>query len=336
MAKKEEKEDIDDVKTGGEDDKARFSHDSFWKDLMAEYFYPLLRRALPELYGDADIRKKPRFLDKEFTDILKTADPKAHRSPHFADFVLEVPLKDGSRKWVLCHFEAQSSRGGGDLAERMNFYRCLIYAHYRREPAAVAIIAQKRPGSEPASYSRSLYGTRVSYEYNNLALHELDDDELISSDNPIDLVLYAAKRAAGKRKEIQKYNYMKTAIGLLAERGWDMDDKRRLMLYIERITNLNDEELMARFAEYQEQLDREGKIVYVSIAERHYTKKGMEKGIEKGIAKGIEKGIEKGKLEVARNLLARGISPDIIAESAGLPKEKILELMSLANRQPRL
>ncbi|MDR1481360.1 MAG: hypothetical protein LBI74_01905 [Synergistaceae bacterium] len=46
-------------------------------------------------------------------------------------------------------------------------------------------------------------------------------------------------------------------------------------------------------------------------------------------AEEVEKrGIEKGKLEVARNLLARGISPDIIAESAGLPKEKIRELMN--------
>ncbi|MDR3353773.1 MAG: hypothetical protein LBO21_01895, partial [Synergistaceae bacterium] len=47
--------------------KARFSHDSFWKDLMEEYFYLLLKRILPELYEDADTEKKPRFLDKEFT-----------------------------------------------------------------------------------------------------------------------------------------------------------------------------------------------------------------------------------------------------------------------------
>jgi predicted transposase/invertase (TIGR01784 family) len=44
--------------------------------------------------------------------------------------------------------------------------------------------------------------------------------------------------------------------------------------------------------------------------------------------RGMEKGEEKGKLELARNLLARGISPDIIAESAGLPQEKIRKLMN--------
>ncbi|MDR3354795.1 MAG: hypothetical protein LBO21_07130, partial [Synergistaceae bacterium] len=92
--------------------------------------------------------------------------------------------------------------------------------------------------------------------------------------------------------------------------------KRKLMLFIERITNLTDEGLKTQFIEYQEQLDKEGKIMYVSIAERHYTKVG------------IEKGKLEGKLEVARNLLADGFSPDIIAKSTELPIEKIRELMN--------
>ncbi|MDR1137627.1 MAG: hypothetical protein LBK91_04820 [Synergistaceae bacterium] len=35
-----------------------------------------------------------------------------------------------------------------------------------------------------------------------------------------------------------------------------------------------------------------------------------------------------GRLEVARNLLVHGVSPDIIAESTGLSPEKIRELMN--------
>ncbi|MDR1651362.1 MAG: hypothetical protein LBR87_06220 [Synergistaceae bacterium] len=174
----------------------RFSGDSFWKDLVKAYFYPLLKRAAPELYEAADIRVKPKFLDKEFTDVLKTADPKTHKSPRFVDILVDVPLKGRPAKCVLVHCEAQS-RGGGDLPERMNFYRCLIYAHYRREPAAIAIIADKRPGGESRNYSHDQYGVRAVYEYNNLVLPELGDEELIASGNPIDIVLYAAKHAAG-------------------------------------------------------------------------------------------------------------------------------------------
>jgi hypothetical protein len=116
-------------KSGGSG-KARFSHDSFWKDLVGDYFYPLLKRALPGLYKEADVSVRPRPLDKEFTDVLKTANPKEHKSPRFADFVMEVPLKDGPGKWVLFHCESQQGHGGGDLTERMFFYQCLIYAHY--------------------------------------------------------------------------------------------------------------------------------------------------------------------------------------------------------------
>ncbi|MDR1508046.1 MAG: hypothetical protein LBS53_00225, partial [Synergistaceae bacterium] len=289
----------------------RFSGDSFWKDLVEEYFYPLLKRALPELYADADINAKPKFLDKEFTDVLKTADPKAHKNSHFTDSLVDVQLKNGSSKSVLHHVESQA-RGGGDLAERMNFYRCCIYAHYRREPAAVAIITDKRPKNESRSYSHNHYGTRVFYDYNNLVLLELDDEELISSDNPIDIVLYAAKYAAKARKELQKYKYLRKATELLAERGWSMEDKRKLMLFMERVMNLEDKSLKAQYREYQEQLDKEGKIVYVSIAEEYYTEKGKLEG----------------RLEVARNLLARGDSPDTVSKIAGLPQEKIRELMN--------
>ena len=38
------------------------------------------------------------------------------------------------------------------------------------------------------------------------------------------------------------------------------------------------------------------------------------------------RGIEKGREEMARNLLANGISPEIIAKSAGLPLERIQAL----------
>jgi predicted transposase/invertase (TIGR01784 family) len=55
---------------------------------------------------------------------------------------------------------------------------------------------------------------------------------------------------------------------------------------------------------------------------------GMEAGTEKGIAIGIAIGTEKGKEEMARNLIASGISPDIIAKSAGLPLERIQSLVN--------
>ena len=176
------------MNTNGENDsdkKESFDHDGFWKDLVERFFYPLLKRAAPELYAAADISQKPRFLDKEFRDILNTADPLIRTSPHFADFVLEVPLKNMSSEWVILHIEAQGP-GGGNLAERMYYYQCLIYAHYRKNPVALAIMT-KGSRKKERFYSYSRFGMESVYRYYTLVLSELDDGELKSSDNPMDL-----------------------------------------------------------------------------------------------------------------------------------------------------
>jgi len=64
--------------------------------------------------------------------------------------------------------------------------------------------------------------------------------------------------------------------------------------------------------------------VYIPLGERELAKE-IE---QRGIALGIEKGKEEMAREMAKNLLAKGISPDIIAQSAGLPVEKIHALVN--------
>jgi predicted transposase/invertase (TIGR01784 family) len=73
--------------------------------------------------------------------------------------------------------------------------------------------------------------------------------------------------------------------------------------------------------------NREGKSMYIPLMLRDRADEIEQQGIEKGIEKGIKEGIKKGKLKVARNMLANGISLDIIAKSAELPIEKIRRLM---------
>ncbi|GHV32489.1 hypothetical protein FACS1894167_15450 [Synergistales bacterium] len=319
------------IKDNCAEETERFDYDGFWKDLIKRFFYLLLKKTLPELYEDADRETEPRTLDKEFTDILNTSDPAIHNSPYFADLVMEVPLKNGGAEWIMLHCEAQGS-GGANFAERMNHYKCLIYGHYRREPVALAIITDKRPVNEPLYYSHKRYGTESVYKYNNLILSELDDDELIMSDNPIDLALYAAKcasrsrtaerRVAEHKEELRKYRYLRKLIELLGERGWSRNDKRDLLLFIERILHLKDEGLKTQYVEYRQQLNEEGKIVYIRMGEEKEVAEIERRGMEKG----MEKGIEKGKLEFARNLLANGVPLDLIAKSSGLPTEKIQAL----------
>ena len=212
--------------------------------------------------------------------------------------------------------------GGGNLAERMNHYRSIIYAHYRREPVALAIIAGGHRKKE-RFYSHSHFGTEVVYRYNNLVLADLDDGELRTSNNPIDLALYAAKCALKAKKELQKFNYLRALLKLLAERGWSKEDKWDLLLFLERIIDLHDKDLERQYTEYRDRLNKEGKIVYIPLGERELAIELEQRGAEREAQRSTEK-MER----MVRNLLADGISPDIIAKSADWPVERVKKLVN--------
>jgi len=293
----------------------RFDYDGYWKDLINRFFWNFLEMALPDLYADADTSREHEFLDKEFTDVLNTGDAEIHMSAHFADYVIKVPMKNGDEEFLILHCEIQGE-GGKDLPSRMFHYQCFIFARFKKAPVALAIITDKRPPSEASSYAHSHYGTNTVYEYNNLVVTDLVDDDLLSSDNPIALAFYAAKSALGVKEELQKYAFLRRLAGLLGERGWSMKDKRDLLLFIERIINLKDKALKKQYWEYRQQLNKEGKVVY-----EHWLKEVEEEVVEQ---RGIEKGIEK----MVKSLLADGVSPDIIAKSAEWPVERIQELVN--------
>jgi hypothetical protein len=316
------------------DKKKNFDHDGFWKDLIERFFYSLLRRATPELYAKADIETPPHFLDKEFRDILNTADPEIHTSPHFADFLIAVPLRNGDIDFILLHVEAQGPKGG-NLAERMYHYKCLIYGHYRKEPVALAIITDTRPPGEATFYSHAGNGMETIYRYNSIVLRDLDDDELLTGDNPADLVLYAAKCALKAKEESQKFQYLHLLVGLLAERGWSMKEKRDLMLFMERIINLKDRRLQAQYRKLQQELDKEEKIMYVSLIEREYirrleraTRKATRKAAAEATVQATAQATVQTKLSAVRKMLERRMPVDVIADVLELPEDEVRGLMN--------
>ena len=53
---------------------------------------------------------------------------------------------------------------------------------------------------------------------------------------------------------------------------------------------------------------------------------GMKKGMEKGMAKGMEKGMNQKALEIAKNMLAMGLSAEQVAKATQLPLDIIKNL----------
>ena len=68
----------------------------------------------------------------------------------------------------------------------------------------------------------------------------------------------------------------------------------------------------------------------VDTAKREGIAEGMEKGMKEGMEKGMKEGMEKGMnqkaLEIAKNMLAMGLSSEQVAKATQLPLEIIKNL----------
>ena len=53
---------------------------------------------------------------------------------------------------------------------------------------------------------------------------------------------------------------------------------------------------------------------------------GYDDGKEEGKAEGLEEGAKKEKIEIAKNLLNKGVSTDLVSESTGLSIEELNKL----------
>lgn len=85
------------------------------------------------------------------------------------------------------------------------------------------------------------------------------------------------------------------------------------------LLRMTDEELRA-YNSYQDSLRDQASYVETNydFARMEGKEEGIGEGIRQGIEIGIEQGLEKGKLEVARRLVAKGMSDEEAAAIAGI------------------
>ena len=300
--------------------------DSIWKDVIEKHISGMLRRAIPELYRDMDKSKEPVFIDKE----LRNWDQYVPGGAHEADFLVRIYLNDGSERWLLLHIEIQGD-SGGYLPYRMYFYKTLILANHRTEPAALAIITESDHSKEPDCYISDIYGTRTEYRYNRLVIKDLDAEELYESDNPFDLALLAAYRAQetaekGSRSELRRFDYLKELISLLASRGYDHDSKRIFLAFLETILNVQTPELCEEVEKYERKVFRgeESKVLLTMIE-----KKALAEGMEKGMEKGKAEGIAENKMYTALKMLADKMPPSMVSKYTDIPEDELANLAQM-------
>ena len=303
----------------------RADRDGFWKEAIERFLEYLIMLISPALHERVDWTKKPEFISKELQDTI--LGPNGHNSPLFVDELVKLFLKDGSVTFILLHIEVQGE-GGEDISWRMALYGALILGHYHQMPVAVAILTAPRPKGEIVGcYKSELFGTKLTYEYNVFDVMTQDDEELLVSDNPFSLIIYAAKKEAsfkylkGMDREQAKFRYLREITRLLAGKGWNENDRRDLLTLVASLINLKDKELQKQYvADLKEMKGEKG--MAMTFIEQYFRDEGEAFGVERGRSEGRREA----NFETARRLREMGMADPDIHRATSLSLEELRAL----------
>ena len=295
--------------------------DGIWKDALKHYLPLLLKRTMPKLYNDVDFSQEVQFLDKELQDTIQVTLAEEHNSAKFIDSLVELPLKSGKSQWVLLHIEVQG-KGGEDISYRMMLYCCLIFAHYRRMPVALAILTDKRPLSEThGKFEFSEYETKLLYKYNLFEVYDQDDEKLLNSDNPFDTFIYAAKKYSdymSSENQNIKLEYLLKISRNLYERGMNEKERAGIIVFVSRLINLEDKELRKQFFNELRKMEGKNDMNEMTWIEEHF--------YDQALSKGITIGETRGRLEGRSETLNAAID---FMRSNGMSDDKINDFKNL-------
>ena len=286
--------------------------DLLWKELLETFFYAALEVFHPELFAAADITKEPVFLSKELRI------PGRRKGQKIVDLLADVPLAAGGKISLLLHTEVQGGHGEEPFNERMFKYACVIALRLERSFTALAIRTTPREKAEEITYSAESFGTQISYKYLTVFIDQLDEEQLLAmKHNPVALAVVSAKRmlSAGK-DEVKRFEYAKALFRLMKGRGYTVEDRLRLALFVDGITNLRTTEMIKEIEQEFDEILKEAKTM--SVLTPALSRAIKKKSYEWGLAEGEKKL----KITVA-NMVKRGYSVEEIADIMELSVEEV-------------
>lgn len=286
--------------------------DVLWKSVLIEGFDDALDFFMPELAAARDVSRATQLENGELLPIGGESD----KGMRISDLIFSVPLKGGPDQRVVFVLE-QQHRFDRDFARRMfeEYYRLTDRLHL--PVTLLAIFTGKE--RMPDGYERSCFGTVLSFRYNSYRVADVDIELLRRDERVFAVVMLASAlmlRAGGKPAEREKY--VRELLQLMRERGYTMAKRRMIMSFISRV-------FQVRRGDMSEALRREWNMIAIPL-EKAIEEIQLKNAYENGMEIGVEQGKVDGKVEVARRMLARGVTLDIIEDTTGLPKEKIVSL----------
>ncbi|GHV39892.1 hypothetical protein FACS1894187_20340 [Synergistales bacterium] len=271
---------------------------------------------MPNLAAKRDYSKKPEVADPEHSSI----GGKSNKGGRISDICLSLYLTDGDVSRAIFLIEQQDKKNK-DLPLRMfqSWYRASD--KYNVPVTSLAIYTGT---TKPANtYTKEWQGTSVNFIYNAYSVAEADEEMLERDDRLFALPVLAAKRmldARGKAEKRERYSLelldLIKARELEAKKAWSFQN------FVYRILRIGEQDIDPKVKGVWKMRFRPIDDVVKDI----YLRYAREEGLEEGREEGREAGLKKGKFEVARSMLAEGLSADIIKKCTGLNKEDILAL----------
>ncbi|GHS96883.1 hypothetical protein AGMMS50276_15990 [Synergistales bacterium] len=330
-----------------------------WKELLESFLYSALEVFYPELYCLTDTTKKPVFLNKELRI------PGSRGGQRIVDLLADIHLKTGEKKCLLLHAEVQGKIGKEPFSVRMYKYSCLIALRLSRPFVALAIRTTPKGVAEETKYETKFLDSESTYKYHSVFIDNLNEESLLNmKHNPLAISTLAAMRIAkAGRSETKRFEQGKEMVRLLKQYGFPLEVMSKVGQFIEGITNLSMERLLKDFDKELDVLceERDENMYMTPIMKSVLTRKALKWAKHDGKAEGklgvassmlvrgmsqdlvseltglspkeidnLEGAYEKA-LEVARNFLADGVAPGVVAKNTGLPLESVTALMNLMN-----
>jgi hypothetical protein len=277
----------------------RRDQDSPWKTLITLFFPQLIQLIHPELYALIDWQRGYQFLDSELRKIA----PRSRTGRQTVDKLVQVYLRDGGEYWILIHIEAQS-HPDPDFEARMFTYYATLWILYRRPIVSIAILADNDPNWRPSTFTQSLGGCRVEFNFYTVKLLDMDEAQLLNNPNPCALILAAFRRAMRANTAEFMLASRIELVRLALDRGYTEEQVENLIRLLEWVMVLP-EVLEERYEQFLEEVKREQNTPYLSVLERKALREGWEQGVQKGLQEGHEKGLQEGRAGLAGLAAAR-------------------------------
>lgn len=328
--------------------------DLLWKSILEQTFVHFLRFFFSDADDVFDLSKPFDYLDKEF-ETLFPPEPNG-KGVRFVDKLVKVHLKDGGEKYVLCHIEVQSSKGRGDLAERMFHYYYKVFDKYKVPITAIAILTDDNRSYRPTFYLNEFMGKGIQYSFNCYKILDQVESTLRDDGNPFAVVvlttllaIFSKKVSDERLKDIKLDLYdemMKREMDKKTRQGiYDFltyyvrfDNQDNLIIFEQEIEKkLGRNSIMGTHEYLLDKAKKEGiaagleeraKIVAEKkriAAEKHELELKLQTILEDAHTEAEAKAYAE-KLASARKMLARGMEKEEVSDILSLSIEEIAKL----------